>query len=264
VEYWNDERWLTVWPKRERLTDAITPFLLDGMALQPGERVLDVGSGGGKTTLAAARAVGAGGFVVGADVSEPMTELALQRTRHAGVDNVAFQIVDMQSGERIEGGPFDVAMSQFGVMFFDEPIVAFANLRAQLKPNGRLRFACWQSNAKNPWFFAPILAEFVSPSVPPAPGKSPTGPFALADPAWTASILEGAGFSAVRRTTFEIEVDAPQDALVDDVQLGVMGIPNEHLEKARDAVETHVARFKQPSGQSRFPLAFAIVDASTV
>ena len=59
---WNDEGWVAVWPKRERLTDAITPYLLDALALRPGERVLDVGSGGGKATIAAARAVGPDGL----------------------------------------------------------------------------------------------------------------------------------------------------------------------------------------------------------
>jgi SAM-dependent methyltransferase len=261
--YWNDERWLTAWPKRERLTDTISPYLLDGMALQKGERVLDIGSGGGKTALAAAGAVGADGFVVGADISEPLTQLANHRAREAGVNNVAFRVADVQL-DHIDGGPFDVAMSQFGVMFFDEPIVAFANIRGHLKPRGRLRFACWQSNERNPWFFAPVVAEFLTPPPPPAPGKSPTGPFALADQARTTSILEGAGFAEVRCTTFETAVDAPQDALVDDDQLAFMGVSQADMARACAIAGAHMARFKLPSGQSRFPLAFQIYDAKNV
>ena len=67
---WNDERWVAVWPKREALTDTITPYLLDALALQPGERVLDVGCGGGKATIAAAQAVGPTGNAIGADISD--------------------------------------------------------------------------------------------------------------------------------------------------------------------------------------------------
>ena len=74
---------------------------------------------------------------------------------------------------RVPGGPFDAAISQFGVMFFEEPVVGFANIRAHLVPGGRLVFACWQSSERNPWTFFPAVAEFVPPPPEPAPGKSP-------------------------------------------------------------------------------------------
>jgi SAM-dependent methyltransferase len=242
-EYWNGEHWLTVWPKRERITDAITPFLFDGLGLRKGDRVLDVGSGGGKTALAAARAVGADGMVVGADISEPLTRLAQERAREAGAGNVTFRVVDVQN-QPIDGAPFDVAISQFGVMFFDEPLKAFANIRAQLKPTGRMRFACWQSDKKNPWLFRTRIAEFLPPPVAPEPGKSPTGPFSLADPAATARMLE-------------------RDSLVDDVQLLAAGVPPGRLAEARAAVDAHMAQFGEPSGLSRFPLAFQLFEASS-
>ena len=109
---WNDEAWAEAWPKRERLTDAVTPFLLDAVALQPGEHVLDIGCGGGKTSLAASRAVGAGGAVVGADISRADHALAEARARDAGAANVTFTVVDMQQAT-VAGGPFDVG---------DEPV----------------------------------------------------------------------------------------------------------------------------------------------
>ena len=137
---WNDERWVAVWPKRERLTDAISDYLLDAAALRRGERVLDIGCGGGKTSMAAARLVGGEGMVVGADFSAPLSQLAGQRAAEAGLDNVDFRVLDVQT-DTIEGGPFDVAISQFGVMFFDEPITAFRNVRAQLRPGGRRRMS---------------------------------------------------------------------------------------------------------------------------
>jgi len=75
-ERWNDERRTTVWPKRELLTDEVTPLLLAAASPQPGERIVDVGCGGGRSTLAAGRAVGAEGAVVGVDVSRGLLRLA--------------------------------------------------------------------------------------------------------------------------------------------------------------------------------------------
>jgi SAM-dependent methyltransferase len=257
---WNDDNWTAVWPKRERLTDEVTGYLLAASLLQPGERVLDIGYGGGKTSLAAAQAVGAEGAVVGADVSEPLSRLARDRAAAAGLGNVSFRVADMQT-ERLEGGPFDVAISQFGVMFFDDRAAAFRNVRGHLRPGGRIVFACWQSMEQNPWFFAPAVAEFAPPPPVPEPGKSPTGPFALADAEQTTSLLEAAGFADVQRWTHEIEVEVPADSVVDEAQLVFMGVPDEKLQAAQIAVEAHMRRFELGSGLSRFPLAFQVFHA---
>lgn len=258
---WNDEQWASRWPKRERLTDAVTAFVLDAAALQRGERVLDVGCGGGKTSLAAALAVGAEGAVVGADLSTPMNELAGRRAREAGAQNVSFCVVDMQT-DTVHGGPFDVALSQFGVMFFDEPVTAFANIRVHLRPGGRLAFACWRERERNPWFFAPAIADLVPPPPPPEPGKSMTGPFALGDPEQTAAILGSAGFVEVRVSNHEFAVEAPPDSVVDDAQLAFMGVPADKLASARKAVDAHMRQFVLSPTLSRFPLAFQVFQAT--
>ncbi len=258
---WNDKGWAALWPKRERLTDEVTRYLLEALALRTGERVLDVGCGGGKTSLAAAGLVGVEGAIVGADVSVPLCELAERRAREAGARNVTFQVVDMQT-HTVDGGPFDVAMSQFGVMFFDEPITAFSNIRAHLEPGGRLAFACWRSPESNPWFFASALAQFVPPPPAPEPGKSPTGPFALADVERTTGILEAAGFVDVVRTAHDLEVDVPEDSVVDEAGLVFMGVDESALEAAQAAVGAHLKEFRLDSGLSRFPLAFQLFQAS--
>jgi len=258
---WNDELWTAVWPRRERFTDAVTPFLLQAAALQPGERLLDVGSGGGKTSQAAGIAVGPEGAVVGADISQALCALATQRAADAGAANVTFRVVDMQT-DALGGERFDVALSQFGVMFFDEPVTAFANIRAHLRPGGRLIFACWQPIERNPWFFAPAVSEFLTPPAPPAPGKSPTGPFALGDPERTSEILRSAGFADVRATAHELGVEVPEDSVVDKAQLEFMGVSSERVDAAMTKVTEYMAQFVVSPTLSRFPLAFQVVEAT--
>ncbi len=257
---WNDSSWAALWPKRERLTNLVTPVLLEALALQPGEQVVDLGCGGGVATLRAAELVGRDGAVVGADISAPLAELASRRAAEAGAKNVSFQVVDVQT-DRVAGGPFDVAMSQFGVMFFDEPERAFTNIRSQLTAGGRIGFACWQAPDQNPWFFAGSLAGLIPPPPPPEPGKSPTGPFSLCDAGRTRSILEGAGFAGVSFDAREMSMEVPEDAVVDDAQLTFMGVPAEQMGEVRLAVDRHMAQFRLPSGLSRFPIAFQIVTA---
>lgn len=257
---WNDTNWTEHWPKRERFTNMVTPILLAALQLKPGQRVLDIGCGGGLATLAAAKKIGNTGAVTGADISAPLLALASRRAAEAGLKNVSFQVKDVQT-DPVAGGPFDAAMSQFGVMFFDEPKVAFTNIRAQLVPGARLAFVCWQSSANNPWHYATALKDIVPPPAEPAPGKSPTGLFAFADPNYTRGILEGAGFAGVSISNHLITIDAPENALVDDAQLSVNGVPADKMEVARAAVDRHMAAFRLPSGLCRFPLAVQVFTA---
>jgi SAM-dependent methyltransferase len=260
--HWNDAYWASVWPRREVMTSAVTDLLLKHLDLHPGERVLDVGSGGGTVTIAAAARVGPGGSVVGADISVPLVELSRGRAADQQVSNVSFCVADVQR-DTVSGAPFDVAVSQFGVMFFDEPVTAFANIRRHLAPGGRLAFACWQARERNPWFVGPALAGFAPPPPPPAPGKSPTGPFAFSDPKRVAEILAGAGWKSPVRNAYELVATVDRDALTDRGQLRFLGVPEDALEDAERAVDEQLRPLQTADGRIDAPLAVQIFTAQT-
>jgi SAM-dependent methyltransferase len=256
---WNDPRWVARWPEREALTTSVTAYVMDEVALQPGESVLDIGCGGGGTSLIAGLQVQPKGSVTGVDISEDLLALARQRARDAGVGNVDYRLADMQL-ERLEV-TFDVAISQFGVMFFDEPSAAFANIRSHLRPGGRLVFACWQTVDRNPWHTGRVLRPYVPAAPVPGPGKSPTSPFALGDPEETTDILDRAGFTEVAFTGFEITVDAPASAIAESSLYGFLGIKDADVDDVNRVLDRHVEQFRIGDDLYRYPLAFWVCRA---
>jgi len=257
---WNDPYWTRVWPAREELTGLVTGVLLDHVHLTAGERVLDVGSGGGMTSLAAGWQVGPQGSVVGADISQDLVQLARQRAAAQGATNVRFVVADAQV-DRFDDTPFAAAMSQFGVMFFDEPRAAFTNIFDQVEAGGRLVFACWQDVARNPWHIGHAVGHLVPP-LKPIPGRAPAGPFSLSDPDRTGELLHAAGWVDVQRVPYEVTVSVGRDALVDDGQPAFMGVPDERLSEARAALEGHLTQFDQGGGRYRLPLAYQVFTAA--
>lgn len=205
VEYWNGvvgERWAR---NQVSLDRALAPFgraAIDRLAPAPGERLLDVGCGAGGTLLELAERLGGQGEVLGADISRPLLEHARRRLAAARLTNVHVQEVDAAqvSFER----PFDAIFSRFGVMFFDDPLAAFTNLRRALLPGGRLGFVCWQRLEENPWSAVPLAAVRPLIADPPAPAAvGAPGPFAFAEPERCRAVLSGAGFSQVRIEPFQ-------------------------------------------------------------
>jgi SAM-dependent methyltransferase len=163
-------------------------------AVRPGERVLDVGCGAGQTTREAARAA-APGQVLGVDVSAAALERARERSAAEGLANVSYEHGDAQT-HPFEPATFDLAISRFGVMFFADPVAAFANVARALRPAGRLVALVWQRWADNEWAVAIDAAIGVSEG---------SDAFSLGDPDATTGILSRAGFEDVR---FE-DVDEP-------------------------------------------------------
>ena len=204
-DYWNKTAGLTWAAMQAQLDRQIEPLgarAMEGFAAQPGETVLDIGCGCGQTTLALAERVGGSGGVTGADISQPMLEVARARPAPAGGAKPRFVEIDAQTGDLGEG-VFDGAFSRFGVMFFADPAAAFANIGRALKPRGRLTFVCWRPFAENLWMRAPAeAAASLLPAMTPPDPNAP-GPYAFSDPVKVWDILEAAGFQAIEIRPFD-------------------------------------------------------------
>jgi ubiquinone/menaquinone biosynthesis C-methylase UbiE len=178
----------------DRQLAPFTEVLLEQVRRTPHHSLLDVGCGCGALTLAAARIADS---AVGIDISAPLTEVASKRAGTAKVENVEFVVADAQT-YAFAPGRFDLLVSQFGLMFFDDPAGAFSNLRHSLVPGGRLAFICWQGLPANEWLVV-IASEVAAHVEVPEFGGLSKGPgmFALKDKDETAALLESSGFTEV-------------------------------------------------------------------
>ena len=196
VKLWNSDAAETWWTRPERYDATIGEIgelVLRAAALQLGERVLDVGCGAGQLTTQAAALVGAGGRVVGADISTELLAVTQRRAATADLSQVEVVEADAQVHE-FPASAYDVVVSRFGVMFFADPVAAFRNLRSATTPGGRLAFVCWQAAPLNEWAVVPLFAMAQHVGFPEPPAPDAPGPFAFADADRLRRILTDAGW----------------------------------------------------------------------
>ena len=254
AEYWagpGGQRWLAHQVLLERQLAGVAERLLEVAAPRPGERAIEVGCGTGTLAERIADAI-APGALLAVDISEPLLDLA--RRNAPGVD---FRLADVQS-DALPGG-HDLAISRFGVMFFEGPEAAFANIRASLRPGGRLCFACWGPVAEVACWSGPLAVATRHLGPPdPVPVGTP-GPLSLSDVGRVRAILDAAGFSDVVVRT---EIVATRHHSLDDaVTLSLTMGPAGALVTAREADAATVAairaevardweRYRTPDGAS--------------
>jgi SAM-dependent methyltransferase len=190
-------RWLASLDRFEGMIAPIGAALLAQADYQPGERVLDLGCGGGATTLAIAEAVGPEGTALGLDIAPMLIEAATARAAAAG-STARFVYADAATATLGEPS-FDRLHSRFGSMFFPEPVPAFANLKAMLAPGARIDLAVWAHPRDNAWMMEMMGVVRQHVEVPPAVPRTP-GPFAFEDLGYLDEVLTAAGF-----TDFEAE-----------------------------------------------------------
>ena len=214
IEYWNgpaSQKWVDQSERLDAMLSIYAAQIIESAALTSDERALDIGCGAGALTIAASAQGNPEIGSHGVDVSTPLLTLAKARAKAA--DSAAtFETADASAFA--SDSAFDLMISRFGVMFFEDPVAAFANIRAQLRPDGRLVFMCWQSLPANEWAFAPLQAALPLLKQPPQPGD-PTapGPFAFADKDRLAGLLADAGWQRVSIDGFTPSVELPGEDL---------------------------------------------------
>ncbi|MEL6572954.1 MAG: methyltransferase domain-containing protein [Pseudomonadota bacterium] len=187
--------WLEAADDLELCLKPVQDALMAAAALQPGERVLDIGCGTGPGLLAAHAAVGPEGKVLGVDIAPPLVARAQERVP----DTVEVVVGDAESHPIADAG-FDVVISNFGTMFFDDTEAAFLNLRQAVGGAGRLAATVWGPPYANPYFIKP--REIVDSIVPDVPRPDPTGPgpMRFGDPVPLLGMTTAAGWAPEIKT----------------------------------------------------------------
>ncbi len=179
--------WAAEWRRTDRSFAGLTRVLLARISKLPGRAIVDIGCGAGELSLAIAKARPRA-RVLGIDISPDL--VAAAAVRGSRTINCAFALADATCWEADRGAP-ELYVSRHGVMFFPDPVAAFAHLAAVAASEARLAFSCFRSPAQNPWAGA-LAALIDGPAAPPDP--TAPGPFAFADPERVAGILAAAGW----------------------------------------------------------------------
>jgi SAM-dependent methyltransferase len=259
AEHWNSNEsshWVAHQERYDRMLEPFGHMVLDAAQISLGESVLDVGCGCGATTRATSPLVGSGA-AVGLDLSVPMLARARADAESLGLTNTTFVEGDAQVYP-FDEDRFDVLISRFGVMFFSDPVAAFANLKAATKPGGRLAFVCWQPLVENEWLLVPGAA--ISEHVPLpdlGPADAP-GMFAFSEPEKVLADLTSAGWTDIEITPRRSELVLGGGGTVDDtvefLRTGSMGrtlldgVDEEIEMKAVDAVRRSLSNHASSEG----------------
>jgi SAM-dependent methyltransferase len=255
IEYWNGAAGTTWAESQERLDRLLAPLseqAVNAANPQSGERVLDIGCGCGATTLAMLER---GAEVCGVDISAPMLERARARTQ--SYDGATF--IEADAAKHGFERTHTLAFSRFGVMFFDDPVAAFGNIRSGLIEQGRLAFVCWQAPPQNDWIYVAgkaLQSHLPEPAAAPDP-RAP-GPFAFADPDYVRGILADAGFTdiGIDGVTAELHLADTLDEAVEfqgrvgPVARALAELEGEQKEAALAAARDALSNYVTPEGIS--------------
>lgn len=220
IEYWNGEggaRWIAQQARRDQVMLGVAGIALASAAAMPGESVVDVGCGCGDTSVELAKLVGPTGRLLAVDVSAQLLPVA--REALAPYNHAEALLADAATFP-FPAGTADLLFSRFGVMFFGDPVAAFANLRKALKPTGRVVFACWRTPPENPWMMVPLQA--AHRHLPPVsePGPEDPGPLSFGRPERVTRILTEAGFQPPRFEKVDMMIDLGAGKGLDAAVLG--------------------------------------------
>lgn len=217
-EYWNKKyghKWVdNDNSMNERLT-ILTKALFLKTNIEKGDKVLDIGCGGGQTSFEASQLVGENGYVLGADISNLLLDLA--KSKYSKIKNLDFKNCDAENFD-FKKNNFNKVISRFGVMFFKNPIHAFQNINKSIKNGGSLNFVCWTNMMENEFHTAAtnIILRHINKEYPKLT-RDP-GPFAFNDKEYIQEILNNSGFKNIKVEETYTSIST-QDTVKKDAEL---------------------------------------------
>ena len=262
-----------IWVEKQNAMDVmLEPLGNAALAKLPknlGRHVIDIGCGCGSTTLSIAEQLNESAKITGVDISEPMLDQAKKVASEKNLYNVDFQVMDIQTELDIEG-KYSAAFSRFGVMFFENPVIAFKNINRSLKEEANFSFVCWQSPKLNPWqsLSIQVIKEFVD--LPSPPERNP-GPFAFAEADYLKSIMTDSGFKNINLESHEQQVTMFTGKSLEQASndyLSINPVVTEMLKEAPESIKENISSslqnlFKEYSNGNglHFPSATWLVTA---
>ncbi len=257
-KFWNESKgksWVELQPKIDSLLQPIGDVALSKLNPIEGEKIAEIGCGTGTMSFLISDKVGTSGSVQGFDISKPMLNYAEERRINNNLVNINYTLADLQT-YKFKVNSFDALFSRFGVMFFDNPIVAFSNLRGSLKKGGRFIFVCWAERLENDWIELPTKVASRFLELPPTPPEKSPGPFAFEDKEYVASILDKAGWKSIIFENFSCAHSAGESLDEAARFLGNMGPMSGPIEasdgktreKFFDALKLELSKYKTDEG----------------
>ena len=227
---------------------SVSSWLIDALALHPGQRVLELAAGPGDTGFLAAELVAPGGQLISSDATEGMLEVARERAARFGIKNVEFRQLMLEWID-LPTADVDAIVCRWGLMFAIDPGAALHEARRVLRPGGRIALAAWDAAEHNPWMTIPRQALVEAGHLEP-PDPALPGPFRLAEPGRLGELLDEAGFTDVVVDALDLERRYPDAAayLAGQVAISSVGgsVWSQLSQAQRDAVTERVAELVEP------------------
>ncbi len=179
----------------EWLSDA-TGMMLDQAGVMEGSRVIDIASGDGGQSVAAARRAGSSGEVLATDIAPEFVKLANSVASNLGLTQLRAEVMDAES-LALPDDQYDAAICRLGLMYLPDLHKGLAEIKRVLHPGGRISAVVFTTAEKTPFFSIPVkLIRERRGLPPPEPGQP--GPFSLGAPGVLAGNLAAAGFRDVQ------------------------------------------------------------------
>jgi ubiquinone/menaquinone biosynthesis C-methylase UbiE len=249
AEGWERERdwtWEVSRPVSENMLEALAP--------EPGQAILELAAGTGETGFAAARAVGPEGRVISTDFAPEMVAAARRESERLGLANVEHREMDAERMD-LDDNSVDGVLCRWGYMLMADPAAALAETRRVLRPGGRVSLSVWGAAERNPWASVPGRALIEHTGAPPPDPRAP-GIFALADPEQVRSLLREAGFGEPRLKEVEVSWKFERfddywryvTELAGGIAMALQAMSEADREAVRARVELAVADFRVTAG----------------